>query len=62
MTLTFEILCFHDAEEYEAIEALKMIPTPLLEFETITFKCPDPECGHEVILQIKMDKKELPKY
>jgi hypothetical protein len=47
--IKFNISCFHDAERFEGQKAVKMVPTYLPEFNTITAKCP--ECGNEIIIK-----------
>lgn len=46
----FNLKCFHtDGENY--METFDMVPSSLLEFNRITYKCV--ECGREVFLDIE---------
>lgn len=58
--INISIKCFHEADTFEDSTAHEMVPNFMLEFETITFKCP--VCGREVLFKILANKKELKKY
>ena len=53
--IKFSIKCFHSDESLNLMEAFEMVPLPLLEFACVTFQCP--ECGHEVILKMEVEKE-----
>ena len=51
----FNLKCFHtDGENY--MEAFEMVPSALLEFNRIVYKCV--ECGREIFLDIEFPNLE----
>lgn len=54
--INISIKCFHEGDPFEDSTAFEMVPNFMLEFETITFKCP--VCKREVLFKILANKKE----